>query len=89
MVNSDQTPSKHVQVGSFNLAPKGAKKVRVTGIIVKWSPLHWLLLWMQKFYYFKQFIEEKQSRLYQKIIFPQFLVWAQTSSDTQDVLKHL
>ena len=35
MVNSDQTPSKHDQVGSFNLAPKGAKKVRVTGIIVK------------------------------------------------------
>ena len=35
MVNSDQTPSKHVQVGIFNLVPKGAKKVRVTGITVK------------------------------------------------------
>ena len=32
MINSDQTPSKYVQVGRFTMVPKGAKKVGVAGI---------------------------------------------------------
>ena len=35
MINSDQTLSKYVQVGRFTMAPKGAKKVGVAGIVDK------------------------------------------------------
>ena len=35
VINSDQTPSKYVQVGRFTMAPKGAKKVGVAGIADK------------------------------------------------------
>ena len=31
ILNSDQTPSKYVQVGRFTMSPKGAKKVGVAG----------------------------------------------------------
>ena len=35
VISSDQTPSKYVQVGSFTVAPKGAKKVGIAGIAKK------------------------------------------------------
>ena len=31
VLNSDQTPSKYVQVGRFTMAPQGAKKVGIAG----------------------------------------------------------
>ena len=87
MINSDQTTSKHVQVGHFTMAPQSAKKVKVARIVDKRMLLRWLLLWMEKLYHFKQHIKEKPRANIPADF--SLITNIKQHSNTQKVLKHL
>ena len=75
MINNDQIPSKYVQVGRFTMAPQGAKKIGMSGIVdIRMITLMLTFTIDGKIYHLKQFIKEKQSSLSQKLIFQQVLV---------------
>ena len=93
MINSDQTPSKDVQVGRFTMAPKGAKKVGVAGIADKRNIMLTLTVTMDgKALPFQAIYKGKTKQSLLKVSFPKgFKLSANMKhhSITEEVLKHL
>ena len=93
MINSDQTPSKYVQVGCFTMAPKGTKKVGVAGIADKQNITLTLTVTMDgKALPFQAIYKGKTKQSLPKVIFPTgFSLSANMKqhNNTQKVLRHL
>ena len=93
MINSDQTPSKYVQVGRFTMVPKGAKKVGVAGIADKRNIMLTLTVTMDgKALPFQAIYKGKTKQSLPKVTFTTgFSLSANTKhhSNTEEVLKHL
>ena len=93
MINSDQTPSKYVQVGRFTMAPKGAKKVGMAGIADKRNIMLTLTVTIDaKALPFQAIYKGKTKHSLPKVTFPTgFSLSANMKhhSNTQEILKHL
>ena len=93
VINSDQTPSKYVQVGRFTMVSKGAKKVGVAGIADKRNIMLTLTVTMDgKALPFQAIYKGKTKQSLPKVTFPTgFSLSANMKhhSNTQEVLKHL
>ena len=93
MINSDQTPSKYVQVGRFTVVPKGAKKVGVAGIADKRNITLTLTVTMDgKALSLQAIYKRKTKQSLPKVTFPTgFSLSANMKhhNNTQEVLEHL
>ena len=93
MINSDQTPSKYVQVGCFTMAPKGTKKVGVAGIADKQNITLTLTVTMDgKALPFQAIYKGKTKQSLPKVIFPTGFSLSENMkqhNNTQKVLRHL
>ena len=93
MINSDQTPSKYVQVGRFTMVPQGAKKVGVAAIADKRMITLTLTVTMDgKTSPFQAIYKGKTKQSLPKINFPVgFSLSANIKhhSNTQEVIKPL
>ena len=88
MINSDQTPSKYVQVGCFTMVPKGTKKVGVAGIADKQNITLTLTVIMDgKALPFQAIYKRKTKQSLPKVIFPTGFSFKH-HNNTQEVLKH-
>ena len=93
MINSDQTPSKYVQVERFNMVPKSAKKVGMAGIADKRNITLTLTVSMdRKALPFQAIYKGKTKQSLPKVTFPTgFSLSANMKhhSNTREVLTHL
>ena len=93
VINSDQIPSKYVQVGRFTLASKGAKKVDVAGIADKRNMALTVTVTRNgKALPFQAIYKGKTKQSLSKVTFPAgFSLSADMKhhSNTQKVLKYL
>ena len=93
VLNSDQTPSKYVQVGRFTMAPQGAKKVGIAGSADKRMITLTLTVTQDgKILPFQIIYKGKTKQSFPKVSFPQgFSLSANEKhhSNTDEVLKHL
>ena len=93
VINSDQTSSKHVQVGRFTMASKGAKKVDVAGIVDKQNMVLTVTVTKDgKALPFQAIYKGKIKQSLPKVTFPAgFSLSADMKhhSNTQEVLKYL
>ena len=93
VLNSDQTPSKYVQVGRFTMAPQGAKKVGIAGSADKRMIILTLTVTQDgKILPFQIIYKGKTKQSFPKVSFPQgFSLSANEKhhSNTDEDLKHL
>ena len=93
VINSDQTLSKHVQVRRFTMAPKGAKKVGMAGIVGKRNITRTLSVTMDgKALPFQAIYKGKTNQSLPEVTFPIGLSLSANMkhhNTTQEVLKHL
>ena len=93
VINNDQIPSKYVQVGRFTMAPQGAKKIGMSGIVdIRMITLMLTFTIDGKTLPSQAIYKGKTKQSFPKINFPAgFSLSANFKhhSNTEEVLKHL